>query len=95
MESTLERSDPTTNSPIKGKICLAVSESGTGTHPISRHGTNLVEEERKANEPYFTGFMNRRYTNDDDGREQEQMDIDDDYERRYMEQVSRWGKDAF
>ena len=93
MESTLERSVPTIYSQIK-QTCLAVSnERNTGTPPISRHDTNLVEEERKASEPYFIGFMDRRYTNDDDGRLQEEMDIESD-EERSADIYSHWGDDA-
>jgi len=94
MESTLERSDPTINSQIIKQICLAVSnERNTGTHPISRHDTNLVEEERNESEPYYIGFNGNRYTNDETGRDQEEMDMEDDLEEQ-SEKYSRWGADA-
>ena len=52
-----------------------------------------MEEERKASEPYFIGFMDRRYTNDDNGRLQEEMDIESD-EERSADIYSHWGDDA-
>jgi len=92
MESTLEKSVLTTNSPNK-LTCLAVSESCTGPPLISRHDTNLVEEERNESEPYYIGFNERRYTNDEAGRDQEEMDMEDDLEEE-REKYSRWGADA-